>query len=477
MDFNRLTKFIEGAWQADAMPSLIGYMKIPCESPMFDRAWVETGHIARAADLLASWARDALSDVSGATVDLVTLPGRTPIIFIDIPGTSTGRVLVYGHLDKQPPMPGWSNGRSAWVPSLEGDRLYGRGGADDGYAIYAAVLAVVALKEQGLDHAPCQILIEACEESGSDDLPFYIDHLAERIGSPAVVVALDAGAGDYESLWLTTSLRGQVAGTLSVQVLDQGIHSGDGSGVVPSSFRVARHLLSRLEDPETGDVVPTQFHAPIPQVHCDQAQAAAASLGNSFYDTLPFARNTRPVTDDVFELMLNRAWRPQLAVTGIDGLPAVEDAGAVTYPSTSLKLSLRLPPVLDPVLAATFLKDLLEDDPPYACEVSFTPQMMSSGWHARPTAKWLEQSLDFASRSAFGSPSALMGGGGGIPFLSMLAERFPEAQFVVTGVLGPASNAHGPDEFLHIPTAKRITAVVARLLFDAADHDVLTITD
>ena len=436
---------------------------------MFDPAWEETGHIARAAELLIDWARLALAAVPGATVELVTLRGRTPVVFIDIPGASTDRVLLYGHLDKQPPMPGWSNGRGAWIPAREGDRLYGRGGADDGYAIYAAVLAVLALREQGLDHAPCQILIEACEESGSGDLPFYIDHLGPRLGSPAVVVALDAGAGDYDSLWLTTSLRGQVAGTLTVRVLEECIHSGDGSGVVPSSLRIARGLLSRLENSETGEIISTEFHVPIPPDRREQAQAAAVRLGPSFYDTLPFVRQTTPVTDDVVELMLNRAWRPQLAVTGIDGLPAVRDAAAVFYPQTAMKLSLRVPPTLDVEAAAASLTTLLEADPPYRCEVTFLPEMLSSGWHAPPTVKWLEECLDAASNNAFGSPSALMGGGGGIPFLSMLGERFPRAQFVVTGVLGPASNAHGPNEFLHVPTAMRITAVMALLLLDAVE--------
>lgn len=470
MDYNRLRDVIAQAWEARAMPSLLDYMTIPCESPAFDAAWAESGHIDRAAGLLADWALEMLTDIPGTTVEIVRLPGRTPVVFVDIPGGSPEPVLIYGHLDKQPPMAGWSDGRSAWVPSLEGDRLYGRGGADDGYAIYAAVLAVVALHEQGLGYARCQILIEACEESGSGDLPHYIDHLAPLLGSPTVVVALDGGAGDYDGLWLTTSLRGQVAGTLTVRVLEEGVHSGDGAGVAASSFRIARHLLSRLEDPETGTIMPSQFHVAIPHERRDQADAAGARLGRSFHDALPFVPGARPVTDDVVELMLNRAWRPQLVVTGIDGLPAVRDAAAVLHPDVALKLSLRLPPTLDPVAAAASLKALLERDPPYGCEVSFRCEMQSPGWHAPTTAMWLGDSLANASRDAFGSPSALMGGGGGIPFLSMLGERFPGAQFVVTGVLGPQSNAHGPNEFLHVPTAMRITAVVARLLFDAAEQ-------
>ena len=469
MDFRRLTAVIFEAWETNAMPSLAGYMAIPCESPAFDPDWSETGHIDRAAALLADWARDTLRSAPGATVEIVRLQGRTPVVFIDIPGTSPEPVLIYGHLDKQPAMPGWSDGRSAWTPSREGDRLYGRGGADDGYAVYAAVLAVVALREQGLDHARCQILIEASEESGSGDLPSYVDHLAPRLDSPVVVVALDAGAGDYETLWLTTSLRGQVAGTLTVRLLTEGVHSGDGAGVAASSFRIARHLLSRLEDPASGEIIPREFHAEIPLERRTEAEAATARLGRSYHHALPFAPGARPVADNVVELMLNRAWRPALVVTGTDGLPAVGDAAAVLHPQIALKLSLRLPPTLDPGTAAAALKTLLEADPPYGSEVSFRCDMRSPGWHAPPTAQWLEDSLQGASQDAFGAPATLMGGGGGIPFLSMLGDRFPKAQFVVTGVLGPQSNAHGPNEFLHVPTALRITAVVAQLLLDAAD--------
>jgi len=469
MDTHRLQRFIERTWDADVMPALVDYIAIPCESPAFDPDWEATGHMARAVDLMVCWARDKLDSVIGASVDVVRLPARTPVIFIDIPGDVAAPVLIYGHLDKQPPMDGWAPGRGAWIPALEGDRLYGRGGADDGYALFSAITAVLALREHGLAHARCLILIEACEESGSADLPHYVEHLAACIGVPAVVVALDAGCGNYDQLWTTTSLRGQVAGTLTVRVLDEGVHSGDASGVAPSSFRIARHLLSRLEDPASGEIVPA-FHADIPDERRDQAVQAGRALGAGFHRQLPFRGGTAPVSDDPAELILNRAWRPQLAITGIDGLPGVADAAAVMHPATALKLSLRLPPTLDPEAAAARLKTLLETDPPYGSEVSFRIDMVSRGWHAPAIEPWLEASLARASDSAFEAPAARIGGGGGIPFLAMLGERFPQAQFVVTGVLGPQSNAHGPNEFLHVPTAKRITAAVAHVLRDAHLH-------
>jgi acetylornithine deacetylase/succinyl-diaminopimelate desuccinylase-like protein len=467
MDFPTLQDYIERRWDADVMPALLDYIAIPCESPAFDPDWATTGHMDRAAGLMAHWAREQLRGVPDAAVDVIALPMRTPVIFIDIPGDAGAPVLIYGHLDKQPAMAGWSQGRSAWTPVIEGDRLYGRGGADDGYAIFSAITAVRALRAQGLQHSRCMILIEACEESGSADLPHYVAHLAPRIGVPAVVIALDAGCGNYDQLWLTTSLRGQVAGRLSVRVLDEGVHSGDASGVVPSSFRIARRLLSRLEDPDTGEIVVPEFHAPVPAARRAEAARAAAALGADFHAQLPFSRGMQPVTDDLTELVLNRSWRPQLAITGIDGLPGVSNAAAVMQPVTTLKLSLRLPPTLDPDVAARRLQAILETDPPYGSQVALAIDMVSRGWHAPAVAPWLGASLDAASTRAFGTPSALIGGGGGIPFLAMLGERFPEAQFVVTGVLGPQSNAHGPNEFLHLPTARRITAVVAQVLRDA----------
>lgn len=341
MNFPQLQNFIESTWQADVMPALLEYVAIPCESPAFDPDWAASGHMDRAAELLTRWAREMLSEIPGTTVEVLRLPQRTPLIFIDVPGTPDAPVLIYGHLDKQPAMTGWAQGRNAWTPSLEGDRLYGRGGADDGYAVFCAVTAVLALCEQQLEHPRCMILLEACEESGSTDLPYYIEHLVPRMGVPGMIIALDSGCGNYDQLWMTTSLRGQVTGTLTVRVLSEGVHSGDASGVVPSSFRIARHLLSRLEDPETGEIVVPELHVRIPDERRAQAVKAADVLG--LRERLPFAAGMSPVTGDLTELALNRSWRPQLAITGIDGLPGVANAAAVMQPFTTLKLSLRLP--------------------------------------------------------------------------------------------------------------------------------------
>jgi acetylornithine deacetylase/succinyl-diaminopimelate desuccinylase-like protein len=468
LDIEKAIEFVDGCWDAAIVPALVDYIRIPNKSPAFDPDWAAHGHMDKAVALFEGWARARLAALPGATLDTLRLPGRTPLIVIEVPGAGAAdTVLIYGHLDKQPEMSGWTEGYGPWLPRRDGDRLYGRGGADDGYAMFGALAALLALRAQGVPHARSIVLIEACEESGSDDLPYYVDHLAGRLGSPSLVVCLDSGCGNYDQLWLTTSLRGLLSGTLSIEVLDEGVHSGHASGVVPSSFRILRRLLSRLEDEATGAVRPAEFWAQIPAARLAQARRAAAVLGDVVYTEYPFAAGVSPISDDTTELVLNRTWRPQLAVTGIDGLPRPLDAGNVLLPRTVAKLSLRLPPTLEAGAADAVLRRLLEQDPPYGARVAYEPGPYGTGWDAPALAPWLEESLALASEKAFGAPPAYMGEGGTIPFMAMLGEKFPQAQFVVTGVLGPHANAHGPNEFLHIPTGKRISAVIAQVL---ADH-------
>jgi acetylornithine deacetylase/succinyl-diaminopimelate desuccinylase-like protein len=467
MDRNKLFDFVAEKWDREIVPELTEYIKIPAKSPMFDRDWQERGYIGEAMDLIERWVRD--QPIAGMTIERIQLPGRTPLLFLDIPGKGDDVVLLYGHMDKQPEMIGWSNDLGPWTPVKTGDRLYGRGGADDGYATYASLTALMALAERGVDHSRCVVLIEGCEESGSYDLPFYINHLADRIGTPSLVVCLDSGCGNYDQLWLTTSLRGLAGGTLRVNVLEEGVHSGNASGIVPSSFRILRALLDRLEDPHTGKIRSDLMYVDIPGERIAQAREAATVLGTQTYDQFPWLPGMRPMSDDPAELVLNRTWRPALSVTGAEGLPALGDAGNVLRPQTAVKLSMRLPPTLDPNVAARAMKEILERDAPYGAKVEFEIDKNSQGWAAPSLVPWLEDSVDTASRTYFGPDSAHMGEGGTIPFMGMLQDRFPNAQFVVTGLLGPKSNAHGPNEFLHIPTGKKLTAAVAKVI---ADHYV-----
>ncbi|HSN98213.1 MAG TPA: M20/M25/M40 family metallo-hydrolase [Candidatus Nanopelagicales bacterium] len=458
------------AWEQEIVPALCDYIRIPNKSPAFDPAWREHGHMDRATELIASWCR--AQRLPGLTVEVVRLEGRTPVILMEIPGApgahgNDDTVLLYGHLDKQPEMAGWREDLGPWEPVREGDRLYGRGGADDGYSAFASLLALRLLAEQGIPHARCVILIEACEESGSFDLPAYVDALADRFGRPSLIVCLDSGCGNYDQLWTTTSLRGLIQGTLEVRILREGVHSGGASGIAASSFRILRQLLSRIEDPETGRILVDALHVQIPEARVAQAAAAAAVLGNGVYEELPFVPGARPMADDPKELLLNRTWRPALSVTGADGLPPIESAGNVLRPFTRAKLSMRIPPRLAPREAAAALKAALEKDPPYGAQVTFKVSEPSAGWDAPALAPWLEASMHAASEAFFGKPAMAFGEGGTIPFMGMLGEKFPEAQFLITGVLGPQSNAHGPNEFLHIGVGKRLTCCVASVL---ADH-------
>ena len=466
LDIAKARRFVDQCWGDEVIPTLVEYIKIPNKSPSFDPDWAAHGYMENAVALFERWARARLSSLPGASLEIVRLPERTPVIVIDVPGEGEETVLLYGHLDKQPEMVGWTDGYGPWIPRLEGDKLYGRGGADDGYAMFGALSALLALRDQGVPHAHCIVLIEACEESGSYDLPYYVDHLAGRIGSPSLVVCLDSGCGNYDQLWLTTSLRGIASGTLTVRVLDEGVHSGDASGVVPSSFRILRRLLSRLEDEETGAIRPEELYVQVPSERVAQARRASAALGDTVYTKFPLMPGMSAMSEDLTELVLNRTWRPQLAVIGVDGLPDPLNAGNVLLPSTVAKLSLRLPPTLDPDAAGDSVRTLLEKDPPYGARVEFEPGSSAAGWNAPALAPWLEHSLERASEAAFGAPPAYMGEGGSIPFMAMLGEKFPQAQFVVTGVLGPHSNAHGPNEFLHIPTGKRVSIVIAQVLAD-----------
>ncbi len=476
------TRLVDERWDSQVVPQLRDYIAIPAKSPMFDPDWAANGHIDTVVQRAAQWIDSRR--VPGLRVEIIRLTDdagrpRTPVLWFELDATraepdatTAPTVLIYGHLDKQPEFTGWRSDLGPWTPKLEDDKLYGRGGADDGYAVYAAISAIEALHAQGVTHPRLVGLIETGEESGSRDLLPCIDALLPRLGSVSLVVCLDSGAGNYDQLWLTTSLRGNVTGTLKVEVLTEGVHSGDASGLVPSSFRVLRHVLDRLEDSATGRLLPQSLHCAIPADRIEQTRAAAAILGDEVWKRYPWACGadglfTLPTSDDPTEALLSRTWRPTLSVTGAEGFPSVANAGNVLRPYSAFKLSLRLPPLLDAAQAVQELKTLLEVDPPYQARVTFAADGGATGWNAPALAPWLERSLDAASRAYYGAPLGYIGQGGTIPLMNMLEKGFPQAQMMVCGVLGPRSNAHGPNEFLHIPYGKKLTAAVAQVI---ADH-------
>jgi len=484
LDTAILQRDVAAAWDERIVPELLDYIAIPAKSPMFDADWAAHGHIDTVVRRAAAWVESR--KLAGLKLEVLRLTDtdgrpRTPVIFFELPATTEGgnaagapTVLLYGHLDKQPEFNGWRADLGPWTPKLEDGLLYGRGGADDGYAVYASISALEALDAQGVARPRCVGLIESCEESGSGDLPAYIDALKPRLGDVSLVVCLDSGAGNYDQLWLTTSLRGNVTGTLKVDVLTEGVHSGDSSGVVPSSLRVLRQLLDRLEDSATGRLLPDSLHCAIPPERVAQARETARLLGDEVTKRYPWACGADggpvlPVTADPVEALLNRTWRPTLSVTGAEGLPGIANAGNVLRPYTAFKLSLRLPPLVDGNEAAVKLKALLEDNAPYNARVTFAPDGRfgawgASGWNAPSVAPWLDDALHAASQAHYGAPCGSIGQGGTIPLMGLLQKGFPKAQMMVCGVLGPKSNAHGPNEFLHVPYGKRLTAAVAQVI-------------
>lgn len=465
MNISHASDFVVSTWNDSILPQLAEYVRIPNKSPLFDPSWEANGHMEAAVQLMQRWA--LAHAPAGASVEVLRIKDRTPVLMVDVPGTIDDCVLMYGHLDKQPEFTGWSDGLEPWQPVFRDGKLYGRGGADDGYALFASLTAVNALRMQDVPHARCVILIEASEESGSPDLPAHIDALGARLGRPSLVVCLDAECGNYEQLWCTTSLRGNLIGTLRVDVLREGVHSGTASGVVPSSFRILRDVLARVEEVHSGAILVDELNTPIPPDRRVQAEAAATILGATVSSKFPLMPGMQPVSNDPLELLLNNTWRPTLSVTGAEGIPLFQSAGNVLRPYTSLKLSFRLTPTMDPKVASAALKRALEHDPPYGAKVTFNVESAMAGWNAPSFAPWLEQSMQRASQAFFGQPSMYMGTGGSIPFMGMLGEKFPGTQFLITGVLGPNSNAHGPNEFLHIATGQKVTGCVAQVL---ADH-------
>lgn len=473
MDRSALTRTVRGLWDDDILPSLSELVAIPAISPGFDSQWAEHGHLVAAVAHVQAWI--AARDLPGLTTEVFELPGHAPLLLVDVPATrgstAQGTTVLYGHLDKQPPVADWSPGLGPWTPVVKDGRLYGRGAADDGYAGYAAVAALEALHAAGGAHGRCLVLLETSEESGSPDLPAYLAHLGDRLGDVSLVVCLDSGGNDYERMWLTTSLRGLVQVGLTVRVLDSGLHSGMASGIVPSSFRVARQLLDRIEDASTGEVLVREMHVDIPANRIAEVREAVGAVPGALTATVPFAGGTTAVEKDEVELALNGGWRPTLSITGAEGLPPLDDAGNVLRPFTTLLLSFRLPPTADAAVAFEAVEELLTTDVPYGASVELSRVEHAGGWNAPDLAPWLRETLDQAGEDIFGSPWRTVALGGSIPFMGLLHETYPDAQFLVTGAVGPDSNCHVPDESLHLDQAAKVTEAVA-LVLDAHARQV-----
>jgi acetylornithine deacetylase/succinyl-diaminopimelate desuccinylase-like protein len=455
---------VDQYWERGAVEVLSEYVTIPCLSPDFDPDWEANGAMTKATDLFATWARSR--PCAENKVEIVTLPGRTPCLLVEFAATN-GRegkaALIYGHLDKQPPLGDWREGLDPFTPVREGDRLYGRGTADDGYAFFAAIGAIETLEAAGVPHGRILVLIESSEESASEDLDAYLEALDQRFGDLALICCLDSGGPSYDRLWTTTSLRGLVDGVLRIDVLTESIHSGLGSGVIPSSFRVLRELLDRVDDSATGDVRLPECWVEIPAERHREIEALAQS-GLSEVRSLPIVDGLRLEAEDLATLIARGTWQAGLEVTGAEGLPRVVEAGNLYRAQTTVKLSLRIPPTADVAAVAAALQRVLTIDPPQGARVTFTPGHASEGWNAPNLAPWLADAAERSSSSYFSNPASGYGVGGSIPFMAALGAKYPNAQFFSTGALGPDSNAHGINESLFLPAAKAITASIAEIV-------------
>ena len=460
----QLQESINHVWDDQIIPSLIEYIKIPNKSPSFEPDWENLGHMERALHLALEWTKRNMPE--NANVHVKRSEGRTPLLLIDIQGEKKGNVFMYGHLDKQPEMEGWNDDLGPWKPVIKDEKLYGRGGADDGYALFASLTIVNTLLKQEIPLPRILILIEFSEESGSPDLPYYMDSCQDLIGSPDFIVCLDSGTGDYNRLWTTTSLRGLIGGTLRVDVLKEGIHSGSSSGHVPSSFRIARQLLSRLEDEVTGEILMDELKTQIPDYRVEETEKLIAILGRGVVEEFPWIDGMEPSTQELLEGVLRRTWKPALSIVGAEGLPPASNAGNVLRPFTSLKFSIRIPPMVNPIDAQKAIERVLTKDEPYGSKITVEFGESAAGWNAPKTDTWLSESMNKASETYFNNPACSIAEGGTIPFMEMLGNKFPNAQFMITGVLGPESNAHGPNEFLHLPYGKKLTACVASIMND-----------
>lgn len=461
-------KQIDQQWEQDIIPQLVDYIKIPNKSPMFDPNWEENGYMTEAMTLLKNWCEK--QPIKNKNITLIEEKGRTPLLLIDIPGQAEETILLYGHMDKQPEMVGWRDDLGPWIPVLEDGKLYGRGGADDGYSVFSALSAIAYLQSLNIPHARCVVLIEASEESGSPDLPFYLEKIKADMSEPDLVICLDSECGNYDQLWSTTSLRGIIGGTLSIETLENGIHSGYGSGVAPSVFHVLRQLLDRIENDHTGAILVDELNVSIPEHRLTQAAQAADALGDNVKNSVPFLPGVDAITEDTQEQILNRSWRPALSIVGIDGVPPLSNAGNVTLPKLEVKLSMRVPPTCDAEKANMALKNALEKNPPFNAKVTYNSEDLGPGWHAPAMDNWLKEANDKASQLFYNKPCAYLGIGGSIPFMGMLGDMFPNAQFLITGVLGPKSNAHGPNEFLHIDMVKKLTGCIASVIVSHFEH-------
>ena len=467
----KIYREVESLWDKSLLPALKEFIHIPALSPDFDARWEENGNLMKAVLQAKDWAEK--QGVKGLKCEIVVHRGHTPCLLVEIgeqgcPET-TKSVFFYGHLDKQPENEGWDKNKSPWNPVVEDGKLFGRGAVDDGYSFYTCIGAIKALQNLAIAHPRCVGLFECCEESSSRHYEEYLKETEDKLGPIGLVIALDSASGDFERLWITHSLRGMIGGIIDAQALKAGVHSGEASGIVPSSFMILRSLLDRIERSSTGEIIPEVFHCEIPASALEETKAVADLLGDEVWSLFPWYGESSPLHTDPFSCLLHRNWRPALSVTGADGIPSIEAAGNVMRVHTALKVGMRLPPLVDAEKASQAFGQIVCEDPPFNVGLSYKPTVASTGWQAPQEAAWLKRAFEESSLAYWGNLPCYLGMGASIPLLNLFNRIWPEAQFMVAGALGPNSNAHGPNESLHLGYAVRLTAAIAWIISQYED--------
>lgn len=444
-------------------PTIADFIRIPNQSRAYDPAYATNGLQQKACNFCIDWAKKL--DVAGLKLELIEEEGRTPVVLgiVDVPDKPT--VLMYGHIDKQPPLTNdWAEGLHPYEPVIKDGKMYGRGGADDGYAFFASLLIIKALQKYGLPHNRIVLYFETDEESGSADLIHFLNQRKSQIGEPSLVICLDSGCCDYEHMCLTTTLRGVFNFNLRVDVGLEGVHSGASSGILPDSFRILRDVIDQFECSKTGKL-PSDLYVNIPPDKYTQAYELISEMNGKIDFEFPFVDGVKPVEDDGFKQYINRIWNPTLTAVGTDGIPHISNAGNVLRPYTTLALSLRLPPSLSKEEAVKTVREFFSKvQVPHNGKLTLTEGSSGQGFNCPAYDPKLKAVIDEAGELFFGTKVLYYGEGGSIPFINELAYMFPKSQFIVTGVLGPKSNAHGPNEFLHLPYMKKLILSLSKVL-------------
>lgn len=460
-----LKNTIEQFWLEEAQPTLMDFIRLPSKSTAFDPQWKEHGYLLQACRLAANWIQKIIPD---ATCEIIEDEGKTPCLFVEIGSNDLERqektIAFYGHLDKQPENEGWKDGLGPWTPYFDGEYLFGRGACDDGYSVFAMITAVETLRRSKMKHPRIVAIFETQEESGSSDLEGYLHQLKAKIGSPECFIVLDNQCGDYNRLWLNTSLRGNISGTLSVSTMSYGVHSGSFSGIVPDPFTVAMTLLGRIQHPETGEILLDTLQAQIPALRLKQIQEVSLRMGDQIWKTAPLLENVQPKYGNNDAILIQSTWKPSLTIIGIDGIPSIQNAGNVIQGSVSLRLSFRIPPGIDIDNALQSINDCFTQNIPYGCSVTWNSLEYLPGWCAPSHSVKYEKLFHDAGEQVFEEKTLACGQGASIGFIPKFEKLFPKTEIILIGVLGPQSNAHSPNEALNVLYTQKLIETIAIVL-------------